>query len=196
MARRMLRLSQMREKIAVVALVLGGLARPAGSESAGEPGVKPQTVALLISLHRLHEGEIEIASIAERFAPSEEVRGFAARVRRDHAKLDGRLAELAAKLDVELEPEEPEGTDRPEEDPTERRLASIKTLLERARDAEIDRIFLAGIIRINESEIRRLRAASRGVDHEKVRRYVDQVREVLASHVDRARDLRRAIALR
>lgn len=195
-------------------------------QAEGQQQVSEQTQSMLRNLKLFNEHEIEISEMAADDAESEQVQQFADNLVNRHESVGEQLDKLADNLGIDLEAKErPRGAEKGEEGEAERRPAQAqpgeqmprqegmqekdiqkqmktqyeqeKKQLEQAKKAgDFDQVYLTTVIDRQRNWVQKIEDTKDQVQNEQVKQFITQLQPRLQEHVQRAQQLRGAVAAR
>lgn len=162
-----------------------------GAQAEKGPTAEAQVAEVVRQIHAINRTEVEMGMLAAKRAEAPEIKGFAARMIKDHAAADKNLIAVAGKRDIDLNVE-----------PTNPIVKAIGQAGE-ARDKRLHDV-RAGAFDVayiapeaSEHELA-LQIADIGIEHAQgdVKQMLEATRSMLTTHLDLARDLEKQLVLR
>lgn len=163
----------------------GNLAPDTAMQDAATPAPHQRNAHDTLSYQLLAAGgmaEVALAQLALDRAGSDELRGFAEMMVRDHSDANQRLAALAEAANVPL----PEGPD-PEHQAMQERLAGLE-------GGDFDLAYIRGQITDHQKTVQLLSAEVTGGQDAELQRLAAELLPVVQGHLDRARDIHARLA--
>jgi len=157
--------------------------------SAGKTATVYSPTHVLLKLHGIAQTEIELGTLAQTHAQTDEVRQFGARLVDEHRRLDQKVRAQARSRQIDLSPDnllELQTTrDRNESAQLQAALAKLRNLQGR----DFDKSFRKTVIRAHKRDLDFIEQASQKVDDPALRQLLGEWLPVLRQQQDQARQL-------
>lgn len=154
----------------------------------GTAKLTPAEISILAHQHMVNMMEVEMGKHAQKNGGSQAVKDYAKMIVADHQKADQQVMALSKKKGINKMDKEPM-TEEEKRQHDESMAAMAK--LKKMKGAEMDRMFLQMMITDHQREIAKLDTSMAQVQDADLKMLLEQVRPVLQSHEDKARELQK-----